>query len=78
MNYEYTPLFYNEPTQVKFYDGLEFVGGIAYQNYIICGCCGGIFQIEDVIEMAKANDIHFDDAIVELEWVSIEEEIRGD
>jgi hypothetical protein len=57
---------------------MDFVGGIAYHDYIICGCCGGIFSIQDVIEMAKANGIHFDDAIVELEWTSIEKEIRGE
>ena len=74
--YDYTPLFYSGPTQVRFYDGLDFVGGIAYHDYIICGCCGGIFQVQDVIDMAKANGIHFDDAIVELGWTNIEKEIR--
>ena len=76
--HDYTPLYYSGPTQVRFYDGMDFVGGIAYHDYIICGCCGGIFSIQDVIEMAKANGIHFDDAIVELEWTSIEKEIRGE
>lgn len=76
--YDYTPLYYSGPAQVRFYDGMDFVGGIAYKDYIICGCCGGIFYIQDVIEMAKANGIHFDDAIVELEWTSIEKEIRGE
>ena len=36
--------YYNKPTQVKFYDVDNdlWVGGIAYHDEIICGCCGGI------------------------------------
>ena len=68
--------YYTSPCQVRFYDGFEYVGGIAYLDYIICGCCGGIFYIKDVIEMAKDSDYTEDDAIIELEWQNIEEEIR--
>ena len=45
--------YYDEPKQVKF---LEDVGdgetvehyGIAYQDVIICGCCGGIIEKDEV------------------------------
>ena len=37
-------LYYDIPTQVKFFDfGSEepyWIGGIAFQDVIICGCCG--------------------------------------
>ena len=64
--------FYDVPTQVKFKESIEVVddpcwlGGIAYEDYIICGCCGGIIQLEDV------------DEIKELNWIPISEEIMGE
>lgn len=44
--------YYSLPTQVKFWDvdGDHYVGGIAYQDLIICGCCGGLIPIQDVYE----------------------------
>ena len=36
------------------------------ERYIICGCCGGVFDADEV-EIVKT----FED------WVNIEEEIRG-
>jgi hypothetical protein len=69
--------YYTGPCQVRFFDGQDYLGGIAYQDYIICGCCGGIFQIADLLKVAKDEGVSEDDAIVELEWINIEEEIRG-
>lgn len=67
---------YDCPTQVKFYDvdGDHYVGGIAYGNCIICGCCGGIFEIAEVIEYAP-EDV---EPIIELEWIDIANEIAGE
>ena len=59
---------YIVPTQVKFFDGEEWKGGIAFQNYIICGCCGAIVEIPDLEE----------DEIVDFEWIDISIEIAGD
>lgn len=44
--------FYDEPKQVRFYVDAEegYCGGIAYHDEIICGCCGGIFEIADVVD----------------------------
>lgn len=41
-------MFFESPTQVKFWDadGGHYTAGIAYKNEIICGCCGGVFEIE--------------------------------
>ena len=58
---------FNAPTQVKFYVNESGpLGGIAYGDKIICGCCGGIFEFDDCI------------SIETLEWVNISEEILGD
>ena len=47
----------------------EMLGGIMVDNeYIICGCCGGIFEVEEV---GKEN-------IFPLKWINISEEIKGE
>ena len=77
--YDYTPLYYGTPCQVRFYepaDG-EYRGGIAYHNFIICGGCGSILSIDDVVAEAVHAGVHWDDAVVELEWVDIGEVILG-
>ena len=60
-------LFVN-PTQVIFrLEGEEAVlGGIAYNDKVICGCCGQAINLSEV------------DLLCCLPWVDIEGEIRGD
>lgn len=82
-DYEYTPLYYGTPCQVRFIDfgdpnNPTTCGGIAYKDEIICGCCGVILSIQDIIDDAAKAGIHFDDAIIELDWIDIEKTIRGD
>ena len=74
--------YYDVPTQVVFYDGgedsqhPEFCSGIAYKDEIICGCCGGVVEISEIIEDAKADGIKT--AIYDYEhWNDIREEIIG-
>lgn len=61
--------FYNAPTQVKFIESADvvddphWIGGIAYQDYVICGECGGIVDLEDI------------ENIEELPWCNISDEI---
>ena len=71
--------YYEKPTQVKFYDIDEdrWVGGIAYEDYILCGCCGGKIEIFDLLMEAEATDMKSDMIIQELVWIDIEETIRG-
>lgn len=81
--FPYTPLYYGTPCQVKFLDcgdldNITTCYGIAIEDRIICGCCGAIFLIEDVVKDAEKANIHCDDAIVELEWVNISEAIKGE
>ncbi len=53
-------------------------GGIAYKDEIICGCCGVVLSIDELIKDAEKAGVHWDDAIIELEWIGIEEAIRGE
>ena len=81
-SYEYTPLYYGTPCQVKFVDcgdpdNITLCGGIAYHDFVICGCCGAILSIQEIIDDAVANGYHWDDAIIELEWSDISDEILG-
>ena len=71
--------YFDKPTQVVFADPDnpgDWLTGIAYRDEIICGCCGGVFNIDDVIEMATEDGIHC--AIYEYpEWNDIADEIVG-
>ena len=68
--------YFDKPTQVKFIDPLEpmtengaphFCSGIAYKDKIICGCCGGIFQLDELEWMQVYQD-----------WIDISEAIVGE
>ena len=71
--------YFENPTQVIFADSNE-IGqwntGIAYKDEIICACCGGIFEIDEVIEAGKMagfkNPIYSYD-----EWADISYEVTG-
>ena len=65
---------------MRFYDANDGLwrGGIAFHDYIICGCCGAIMPIDDIVNDAERYGVHFDDVIVELEWIDISDEIKGE
>jgi hypothetical protein len=71
-------MVFTKPTQVKFLDADydHYVGGIAYGNEIICGCCGSIFDIDELLEDADPTDPR--PVIIPLEWIDISNEIKGD
>lgn len=71
-------MFFTTPTQVKFYDSAnkKYLGGIAYKNEIICGCCGSVFEISNIIIGAKENGV--EDPIIEFPWINIQSEIIGE
>lgn len=60
--------FFEAPTQIKFLDEDEnILGGIAYHDFIICGCCGGVFEVGDVV-IVKAFE----------QWDDISSDILGE
>lgn len=77
MVYEYTPLYYGTPCQVRFYnaDKGEYCGGIALHDFIICGVTGNILITDKVVERAAVDGIHWDDAVIEMEWLNISDAI---
>ena len=59
--------FYGNPTQVIFYNlSGHKKSGIGYKDKIICGCCGAIYNADEV-KIEK-----------ELPWIDLTEEIGGD
>lgn len=55
--------------QVKFKDpDGEILGGILVNDeFIICGCCGGVFEMEEVTILHRYPD-----------WINISDEIKGE
>ena len=69
---------YDTPTQVCFWDwdANEWLAGIAWGDNIICGCCGGVFEIAEIYENAPQE---IKKPVVEFNyWVNFSEEIVGD
>ena len=61
-----------EIKQVKFkdtnFEGNNILGGIMVDNkFVICGCCGGVFEVEEV-EILEVYKV----------WLNISDEIRGE
>lgn len=67
--------YFEIPTQVKFWDG-RYIGGIAYRDEIICGCCGGIFGISDIYKVAP-DTLDNDTVVVVDGWKAINYDICG-
>ena len=60
------------PAQVRFWDykNGRYKGGVAYRDEIICGCCGGVFNIGKIYEVAP-DTLLGDRIIVYDDWVGI-------
>ena len=69
--------YFDEPKQVMFADPDEkgeWLVGIAYKDEIICACCGGVFEIADILEVVPEGEqaiYPYDD------WVDISDEVCG-
>ena len=72
-------LYYAHPVQVRYWNTYQerYVGAIAYQDYLICGITGRKIALTEIIEQASFKDISQDSAIIELDWVPIDEAILG-
>lgn len=81
--------YYEIPTQVKYRDPYyelmneeneedrPWIVGIAYESYVICGCCGGIIELKDLFDVAEGDDENepFDLQFEELPWIDIKDAI---
>jgi len=74
MGYEFMSPYYDEPTQVRYYDpgSQQYVGGIGFHNWLVGGnglhvhidkYIAGVCQIDPEMDP--------DDVLIELEWVDI-------
>lgn len=68
--------YFSTPTQVTFrdpYDEDTYLCGIAYQDIIICSCCGGIYEIDEIC------NINADDAqpyYIAQTWMDLSSELE--
>lgn len=69
--------YFEDPTQVKFWDHFDghYLGGIAYRDEIICGCCGSIINISEIYEFAP-DTLEEDPIVIYDDWVDISSKIR--
>lgn len=70
-------MYFDIPTQVAFWEAEQerYLAGIAYGTEIICGCCGGIIEIEEVYEFAP-KDVR--PIIIYDSWESFDDFIIAD
>lgn len=61
--------------QVKFWDGENWCMGIMVGQHIVYGCCGGIFDVDEVLQDGREEGIEDPIEIFET-WVDLSDEIR--
>ena len=74
--------YFHRPTQVIFFDELDndeelFLGGVAYQDYIICGECGATISLDEVYDLAESYAIE-SNAVNPVSWVNLSDTIIGE
>ena len=70
--YDYTPLYYATPCQVRWYNiqDHQWHAGIAYKDELILDD-GAVDKIDAIVKAAQTCGIHWDDAVVELNWLPL-------
>ena len=63
--------------QVKFWDGENWCTGIMVGRRLVCGYCGGIFDVDEVLQDGREEGIENPIEIFDT-WVDLSDEIRGD
>ena len=75
------PVYFLKPAQVMFFDYREedeprVLTGIAFRQEIICGCCGGVIDIDKLVEAGKREG-HNKVVFPYNTWEDISEAIDG-
>ena len=78
-------MWFENPTQVRFIDfsayesgdEITYIGGIVYEDKLICGVCGEIFSIPELYELVKAWEINAPAIVAYKTWVDLSESIMG-
>ena len=76
--------YFDTPKQVKFFQGYEnddkncaplFGYGIGYLTDIICACCGGVIEPNEVIEEAKFFGFEGEPIHIYNDWVDFSDSV---
>lgn len=75
------PVYFPQPAQVMYFDYREedeprLLTGIAFRQEIICGCCGGVIDINKLVEAGKREG-HNKVVFPYNTWEDISEAIDG-
>ena len=75
------PTYFLKPAQVMYFDYREedeprVLTGIAFRQEIICGCCGGVIDIDKLVEAGKREG-HNKVVFPYNTWEDISEAIDG-
>ena len=70
-------LYYSHPVQVRYWDAEchKYFGGIAYRDFLIDGHRGAVNLIAVILEAAADDGKDADQAIIELDWLNINQAI---
>ena len=63
--------------QVKFWDGENWCAGFMIGRRLVCGCCGGIFDVDEVLQEGREEGIENPIVIYNI-WVDVSDEICGE
>jgi hypothetical protein len=63
--------------QVKFWDGENWCAGFMVGRRLVCGCCGGIFDVDEILENGREEGIESPIHVFQT-WVDVSDEICGD
>ena len=74
-----TELYYAHPVQVRYWDAEchNYYGGIAYHDWLIDGHNGEAKHISIILKEAKNDGKDVDQAIIELNWISLNKAVLG-
>lgn len=72
-------LYYSHPVQVRYWDAEchKYFGGIAYHEFLIDAHSGEAHHIAIILKEAANDGKDADQAIIELDWLSLNKAILG-
>ena len=72
-------LYYSHPVQVRYWDAEchKYFGGIVYHDWLVDGHNGAAKHISIILKEAENDGKDVDQAIVELDWLSLNKAILG-
>ena len=71
--------YFDRPKQVVFADPEnpgDWLCGIAYRDEVICSCCGGVFEIDEVVKTAAEDGVVNPFYLYE-DWSDLTDDICG-